>query len=75
MAIILTVVQLCVCILFGVKGTEWAWNNKTWSSVADFEQTQKTWNIVGMVFFFLGIAFIVLGLVFSASAFMALLSF
>lgn len=74
MAIILTVVQLCVCILFGVKGTEWAWNNKTWSSVADFEQTQKTWNIVGMVFFFLGIAFIVLGLVFSASALMALFS-
>lgn len=75
MAIILSFAGLCIQILFGVKGTEWAWENRSWSSVADFEQTQKTWNIVGLVFFMIGIAFIILGLVFSASAIMALLSF
>jgi len=38
-------------IVLGIKGNEWAWRNKRWDSVADFKTTQRTWAIVGLVFF------------------------
>ena len=31
-------------VICGIKGTQWAWNNRTWNSVQEFEQTQSTWN-------------------------------
>ena len=36
-------------IIFGVYGTRWAWENRTWSSAADFESTQHSWGIAGIV--------------------------
>lgn len=64
MAIFLSVIELGVSVLFGVKGTEWAWNNRSWSSIADFNQTQDVWNKVGLVLFILGIVSTVLFFVF-----------
>ncbi len=31
----------------GAKGNEWAWQNKNWSSVNEFNNVQKKWAIVG----------------------------
>lgn len=31
----------------GFKGNEWAWQNKNWSSVDEFNNVQKKWAIVG----------------------------
>ena len=53
--ILISLIDLGVSILFGVKGTEWAWNNRTWNSIADFNQVQDTWNKVGLALFVLGI--------------------
>lgn len=39
-------------IWFGIKGNEWAWQNKQWDSVEDFLRVQKRWNIAGYIFFF-----------------------
>ena len=50
-------------VLYGVKGTEWAWRNRTWQSVADFEQTQATWNKVGLIIFIIGLILSVLSCV------------
>lgn len=36
-------------IWFGVKGNEWAWQNKRWQSIAHFNSVQKIWAIVGSV--------------------------
>ena len=44
-------------IYLGIKGNELSWNSeKNWSSVADFEKTQKNWSIA--VLWFFGVAFI-----------------
>ncbi len=34
---------LAVSIWFGIKGNEWAWMSKTWSSVDDFNESQQNW--------------------------------
>ena len=38
-------------IVLGIKGREWAWRNKKWDSVEHFKNTQKPWDIAGMVIF------------------------
>lgn len=32
-------------ILLGIKGSEWAWKAKNWSSVAEFKRVQRKWAI------------------------------
>lgn len=63
--ILISIIDLSIAILFGVKGTEWAWNNRSWSSITNFRQTQDTWNKVGLVFFLLGIIGIFMTIIFS----------
>lgn len=31
----------------GAKGNEWAWENKKWASVEDYNNTQRKWAIIG----------------------------
>ena len=59
-------------IFCGVKGTEWAWNNKYWASVQDFESTQDTWDKVAIGLFILSI---VLSILFCFIFFAGMLSF
>ena len=49
-----SVADLCISIFFGIKGTEWAWNNRSWSSLADFRHTQDIWNKIGLILFIVG---------------------
>lgn len=58
--LLISVAEFGISILFGVKGTEWAWNNRKWDSVASFNQAQSTWNKVGLALFLLGIIIVVL---------------
>jgi hypothetical protein len=61
-------------IMTGVKGTEWAWNNRTWDSVEDFERTQHSWAVAGVCIFCLNILVsIIVGLV-AASTIVTLFS-
>ena len=46
--------------VLGAKGREWAWQNKHWDSVEAFNQTQKTWGMVGLILAIIGIIFMVL---------------
>lgn len=45
--------------LMGAKGNEWSWQKRRWNSLADFQNAQKTWAIVGAVLF-LGTNFVAL---------------
>ena len=36
-------------IWFGLKGNQWAWQNKKWNSTEHFNSVQKTWAIVSAV--------------------------
>ena len=38
-------------ILFGIYGRRLAWENRKWLSIQDFIDTQKTWDICGLILF------------------------
>lgn len=42
-------------IFFGIKGNEWAWQNKRWESIEQFHDYQKRWARAGVVLFVCGI--------------------
>ena len=42
-------ISLGVCIWFGIKGNEWAWQNKHFDSVQAFHDYQKKWAIAGVI--------------------------
>ena len=47
-------------IVLGIKGREWAWRNKKWNSVEDFKNTQRPWDIAGIVLFAIWVVGIIL---------------
>lgn len=47
-------VPFVIYIIAGLKGNEWAWKNKEWNSVEDFENTQDSWSKVGLILFCVG---------------------
>jgi hypothetical protein len=45
---------LIVPFILGARGGRWAWRNRSWSSVAEFEKAQRDWALWGwLVVFFL----------------------
>ena len=66
--VFISIADLGISVLFGVKGTEWAWSNRSWSSISNFRQTQDTWNKVGLALFILEVVIIVLAVFFSITA-------
>jgi hypothetical protein len=37
------VISIVMAIVLGVRGNEWAWQNKKWDSIEQFRKTQRTW--------------------------------
>ena len=55
------IAQLALSIWFGIKGNEWAWQNKKFASIEAFHEYQKKWAIAGTILaIILGILFTVL---------------
>ena len=50
----------------GFKGNEWAWKNKNWASVEEFQRVQKKWatisNIIVAIIIVLTIILLSLGM-------------
>lgn len=46
---------LALKIYYGIKGNEWAYQNRAWWSIEDFESTQRRWAIAVAVMY--GVAF------------------
>ncbi len=42
----------------GAKGSEWAWRNKRWDSVAQFRAVQRRWALWGVVAWVAGVLFV-----------------
>ena len=43
-------------IVLGIKGREWAWRNKKWDSIEHFKNSQRPWDIAGIVLFAIWVA-------------------
>ncbi|MDR6226877.1 ribonuclease G [Desmospora profundinema] len=44
-------VNLVMIIVLGLKGNEWAWNNKEWRDVEHFQKVQRAWGWWGFGIF------------------------
>ena len=42
-------------IWFGIKGNEWAWQNKKYENVEKFEDYQRKWATAGVILFVVGL--------------------
>lgn len=47
-------ISLIIAIVLGIKGNEWAWQNRQWESVEQFKATQKVWTVWGVVLLVVG---------------------
>lgn len=52
-------VTLGCSIWFGIKGNEWAWQNKRWESIEHFHAVQKKWAMWGVILFVLQMILII----------------
>jgi len=53
------IISLVMAIILGVRGNEWAWQNKRWDSIEHFKKTQRTWMWWGIGVLLLQIALII----------------
>jgi len=51
---LIPVVGIPMVFVLGFKGNEWAWQNKRWKSIEQFQHVQKLWSIWGIFFFIFG---------------------
>jgi len=51
--------SLIVAIVLGIKGSEWAWQQRRWESVEQFKATQRAWAIAGLIVLVIGVLFII----------------
>lgn len=54
------VVGIIMNIILGIKGGEWAWQNRKFDSVEHYNQVQKVWLKWGIVLWILGVIFWIL---------------
>lgn len=64
------VIGIIMAIILGVKGNEWAWQNRKWVSVEQFKETQKKWAMWGWIY--LGITVIITVLIMVISGMIAM---
>jgi len=38
-----------MAIILGIKGREWAWKNRQWQSLEEFNRVQRRWSVAGLV--------------------------
>lgn len=43
------VVNLVMPFVLGAKGSEWAWRNRRWESIAAFKKSQRNWALWGLL--------------------------
>lgn len=56
-------ISLGVCIWFGIKGNEWAWQNKQFTSIQAFHEYQKKWGIAAAILYGALIPLAVIGII------------
>ncbi|RPI06274.1 MAG: ribonuclease G [Ignavibacteriae bacterium] len=57
------VIGFVMMIVLGLKGNEWAWQNKRWESIEQFQHEQKIWSKCGIIIAIVVISLGVLGFI------------
>ena len=58
-----------VPFMLGVKGNEWAWQNKRWKSIEHFQKVQKLWSLWGFILAILIMLSILIALIIAMKTF------
>lgn len=53
---LIPVVNLIMMVVLGVKGREWAWQNKPWRSIDEFNRVQRKWSRASWIVIAAGLA-------------------
>lgn len=53
-------IHLIMMFVLGAKGNEWAWRNKNWQSVEQFQRSQRKWAVWGLTLWGLGLGLAIL---------------
>lgn len=61
-------------IVFGINGTKWAWQNRSWISVEDFNHTQSVWGTVAIILICIGLVSTFLIFIFYLAIFLGFLN-
>jgi hypothetical protein len=67
------VANLVMLILLGVKGNEWAWQNKHWESLEEFKRVQHLWAKVWVILLIVSVILWILIGIFTATILSAVL--
>lgn len=62
-AILFRVFAFILAIWFGIKGNEWAWQNKHWKSIKHFHDVQKKWAIAGIAVYITLFVLLIAGII------------
>lgn len=64
----LSAISLIIGIILGIKGNEWAWQNRRWESVEQFRRTQRVWAWWALGCFLAVVVIVILAVVLAAVA-------
>lgn len=53
--------SLIMAIILGLKGNEWAWQNRQFNSVEEFKTIQKAWTKWGIIVLIIGVVLGIIG--------------
>jgi len=62
------IISLTMRIILGIRGSEWAWQNKKWDSIEHFKKMQRTWMwwglglIIAYIVFIIALTFLIISL-------------
>ncbi len=48
---IIPVVNIVMAVILGIKGREWAWKTNRWSTLDEFNKSQRNWSLAGWIIF------------------------
>ena len=54
-------VNVVMWFMLGLRGNRWAWQNKTWKSVEEFQRIQRVWSVFGALLWSATLAVIAVG--------------
>jgi len=53
------IISIVMAIILGIRGNEWAWQNKKWESIEHFRKTQRSWMWWGIGMIILQLALLI----------------
>ena len=60
---LIPIVNIVIMVILGVKGNQWAWENKDWENAEHFKKTQKNWALAGFIVWGTGVFFLLFSVV------------